>query len=199
MLSAIFPSLWRTELSDRVLTWTKFGLIVLKNLLLPHCSGNKNRRNSLSSEIKLILNWDTTHLLQWVQEEHKHSTWIWIITLLQTQSTDLIACPGEQSSWMSVQLEQVKTFCLHHWWTSIANTTLPSGILKAATPSGFHSSSQPCYTSCTSSACKQRIFSSNTTACSFLTVTFIFPFKDKIASKLFQSISFNDFGNKSAQ
>lgn len=39
----------------------------------------------------------------------------------------------------------------------------------------------------------------NTIAFAFLPVTFIFPFKDKIASKLFQSISFHDFGNIGAQ
>lgn len=170
MLEAPLPSLWRTELSDNILIWTKFGLIVLLlNLLLPHCSRNKNRRNSLSSD------YDPPAEMR-VLEEHKHSSWLWIIVLLQTQSTDIIACPGELSSWMSVQLEHVKAFPVSTcWWTSIIHTNLLTG-----TPRGCINHSNPARPLAFDLTCKQRIeyVAANTTAFAFLTVILIFPFKD---------------------
>lgn len=104
MLHGVFPFLWRTKLRDKVFTWTKFALTVLNNLLLPHCSRNKNRRNSLSSELELLPTfWNES------AEEHKHSTWLLTITLLQIQSIDTIACTEKLSSWTSAQLDYVNT------------------------------------------------------------------------------------------
>lgn len=99
MLQAVFPSLWRTKLRDNVLTWTKFGVIVLKNLLLPHYSRTRTKETHYhqswnyypSSEMRVL-------------EEHRPSMWLLIIMLLPTQSINIIACTEKPSSWMSAEL-----------------------------------------------------------------------------------------------
>lgn len=48
MSQAVFPSLWRADLKDEVLSQAKLSWTVLNKLPLPHCSGNRTKWLSMS-------------------------------------------------------------------------------------------------------------------------------------------------------
>lgn len=131
MLQAVFPSLWRTELSDKVLTWTKFGLIVL------NCPASTLLQFLLLQQKKLtiITDWTMTHLLKWecwkstsipLGFGSPHLFKLSALVLLHVLGNWAVGC---QCSW------NMKNFWVSTcWWTSITNTTLLSGTPKQPHP-----------------------------------------------------------------
>lgn len=127
MSKAVFPSLWRTELRDKILAWTKFGLIV-PNLLLPPCSRTR------TEEIHYHQSWNYyPHVEMSVLEEHKLSTWLLIITLLQIWSIDVPVCTEKSSRWVSVQLDPLH-IPTHQWTHCIYYKYVTEWHTKAVTP-----------------------------------------------------------------